>query len=344
MNVLVTGGAGFIGSHTVVALSEAGFQPILIDDFSNSQPSALQGLEQVLGYAPRCYVEDCRNPDTLRRIFREDQIEGVIHFAAFKAVGESMEHPLKYYDNNLGSLITLLQVMTETGVRDLIFSSSCTVYGQPDQLPVTEASPVVPAESVYGNTKQIGEEIIADTVRAMQQFAGGAALRAISLRYFNPVGAHPSAHIGELPLGIPNNLIPFITQSAAGLRPPLTVHGGDYDTSDGTGVRDYIHVMDLAEAHVAALQYLTRSAERTCYEVYNVGAGEGHSVLEVIRAFEQVTGRAFAYQMGPRRAGDVAAVYADVSKAEAELGWKVRRSLHEALADAWRWQQRLQTK
>ncbi|HND86795.1 MAG TPA: UDP-glucose 4-epimerase GalE [Saprospiraceae bacterium] len=341
MNILVTGGAGFIGSHTVVALQEAGFRPIILDDFSNSQPSALQGLEKILGYPPRCYAEDCNHADTLRRIFREEDIRGVIHFAAFKAVGESMEQPLKYYANNVGSLITLLQVMLEMGVGDLIFSSSCTVYGEPDRLPVTEHTPVQPAASVYGNTKQVGEEILHDTVRALRNVPSGATLRTISLRYFNPIGAHPSAHIGELPLGVPNNLVPFITQSAAGLRPALRVHGDDYATPDGTGIRDYIHVMDLAEAHVAALRHLRGSVRQPSYAVYNVGTGRGYSVLEVIRAFESVSGGRFEYQIGPRRPGDVPAVYADVSKATQELGWTARRSLHEALADAWRWQQRL---
>lgn len=339
MNILVTGGAGFIGSHTAVALVEAGFTPVILDDFSNSQPSVLQGLRDILGHEPHCYAENCHNPDTLRRIFREKNIGGVIHFAAFKAVGESMEQPLKYYDNNLGSLVALLQVMLEEGVPNLIFSSSCTVYGTPEQLPVTEETPVQPAASVYGNTKQIGEEILHDTVRSVHDTA--AALRVVSLRYFNPIGAHPSARIGELPLGVPNNLVPFITQSAAGLRPPLTVHGGDYDTPDGTGIRDYIHVMDLAEAHVAAMQLLLNKPETAYYDVFNVGTGQGHSVLELIRTFEEVSGQTLRYEIGPRRAGDVPAVYADVTKAAAQLGWLAHRSLREALEDAWRWQQGL---
>ena len=337
MNILVTGGAGFIGSHTAVALVEAGFTPVIVDDFSNSQPSVLKGLGDILGFVPRCYTETCHNADTLRRIFREENIGGVIHFAAFKAVGESMEQPLKYYDNNLGTLVTLLQVMLEEGVPNLIFSSSCTVYGSPEKLPVTEETPVQPAVSVYGNTKQIGEDILRDTVRSVRGAA--SALRVVSLRYFNPIGAHPSGRIGELPLGVPSNLVPFITQSAAGLRPPLTVYGGDYDTPDGTGIRDYIHVMDLAEAHVAAMQLLLNKSDLAYYDVFNVGTGQGHSVLELIRTFDEVSGQALRYDIGPRRSGDVPAVYADVTKAAAQLGWLARRSLREALEDAWRWQQ-----
>jgi UDP-glucose 4-epimerase len=334
-SILVTGGAGFIGSHTIVALTEAGFRPVLFDDFSNSQQRVLDGLRHILGHDVPCYVQDCNDRAALLDVFQRENIRGVIHFAAFKAVGESMQEPLRYYRNNLGSLLTLLEVMLETGVPDLIFSSSCTVYGEPEMLPVTEAAPVLPATSVYGNTKQIGEEILRDTV------AAGKPLRIISLRYFNPIGAHPSAHIGELPLGVPNNLVPFITQTAVGLRPQLTIFGNDYPTSDGTCVRDYIHVMDLAEAHVAALRALQLGSGAGHYDVFNVGTGQGASVLEVVRAFEEVTGHKLNYSIGPRRPGDVVAVYADATKAHEQLGWTAKRSLREALTDAWRWEQGL---
>lgn len=336
MNILVTGGAGFIGSHTVVALSEAGFTPVIVDDFSNSNHSALRGIEKILGQKPRCYPDNCHDAEVLRRVFREQEIGGVIHFAAFKAVGESMREPLKYYDNNLGSLITLLQTMLECGVSNIIFSSSATVYGEPSVLPVTEDTPVPPAMSVYGNTKQIGEKILLDTA------AAGKPLKAISLRYFNPIGAHTSANIGELPIGVPNNLVPFITQTAAGLRPTLTVFGNDYPTPDGTCLRDYIHVMDLAEAHVAALQFLINNEKSMVYDVFNVGTGQGASVLELIKTFEEISGQQLNHRIGERRAGDVAAVYADVTKIRQQLGWSAKRSIREALEDAWRWQQTLE--
>ena len=336
MNILVTGGAGFIGSHTVVALAEAGFTPIIIDDFSNSDRRVLRGLEKVLSQKPRCYAENCHDADVLRRIFKEENIGGVIHFAAFKSVGESMQEPLKYYDNNIGSLLVLLQTMLECGVSNLIFSSSATVYGEPERLPVTEDSLIPPAESVYGNTKQIGEEIIRDLA------AAGKPLKGISLRYFNPIGAHPSAYIGELPIGVPNNLVPYITQTAAGLRPALTVFGNDYPTPDGSCLRDFIHVMDLAEAHVAAMKYLINNAVPTIYDVFNVGTGHGNSVLELIKMFEAVSGQPLNYSIGDRREGDVAAVYADATKINDLLGWTAKRNLREALEDAWRWQQSLE--
>lgn len=333
MNILVTGGAGFIGSHTVVALAGAGFTPIILDDFSNSDRRVLQGLEKILKQQPRCYSENCHAPSVLSRVFREQKIDGVIHFAAFKSVGESMQEPLKYYDNNIGSLIVLLQTMLEHDIPNLIFSSSATVYGQPNVLPVKENTPEQPVASVYGHTKLIGEEILRDVAAAQKP------LKAISLRYFNPIGAHPSAHIGELPLGVPNNLVPFITQTAAGMRPMLTVFGQDYPTPDGTCLRDYIHVMDLAEAHVAAMQYLLKQNEPTIYEVFNVGMGRGVSVLELVKTFEMVSGMPLNYRIGERRPGDVAAVYADVSKIRTQLGWSARREVEEALRDAWRWQQ-----
>ncbi len=334
--ILVTGGAGFIGSHTVVALAEAGYRPVVLDNFSNSRQSVLEGLRRLLGFEVPCYVADCRDRAALLRALEREHVEGVIHFAAYKAVGESVQEPLRYYRNNLDALLTLLEVMLEVGVRDVIFSSSCTVYGEPEQLPVTEASPVLPALSPYGNTKQIGEEILRDAVSA------GKPLRVVSLRYFNPIGAHPSALIGELPIGVPNNLVPYITQTAAGLRPELVIFGDDYATPDGTCIRDYIHVMDLAEAHVAALRSLHRLGHSASYfDVFNIGTGRGASVLEVVQAFEEVSGRPLPYRIGPRRPGDVAAVYADATKAQERLGWVARRSLREALADAWRWEQHL---
>lgn len=336
-SILVTGGAGFIGSHTVVALAEAGYRPVVYDNFSNSQQSVLEGLRQILGYDVPCYVADCAQRLALFEAMEREQVQGVIHFAAFKAVGESVQEPLRYYRNNLDALLTLVEVMLELGVHDLIFSSSCTVYGEPQQLPVTETSPILPAISPYGNTKQIGEEILRDVVHA------GKPLRIVSLRYFNPIGAHPSALIGELPIGVPNNLVPYITQTAAGLRPELVVFGDDYPTPDGTCIRDYIHVMDLAEAHVAALRSLERLGTLAShYDVFNIGTGEGASVLDVVRAFEEASGRSLPHRIGPRRPGDVAAVYADATKAREQLGWAARRTLREALADAWRWEQHLQ--
>ncbi len=335
MNILVTGGAGFIGSHTVVALSEAGFTPVIVDDFSNSNHSVLRGIEKILGHKPRYYPDSCHDAEVLRRIFTEQKIGGVIHFAAFKAVGESMREPLKYYDNNLGSLIVLLQTMLEHDIPNVIFSSSATVYGEPRVLPVAEDASTPPAASVYGNTKQIGEEILRDVV------AADKPMKVISLRYFNPIGAHSSANIGELPIGVPNNLVPFITQAAAGLRPALTVFGNDYDTPDGTCLRDFIHVMDLAESHVAALQFLIKSEESRVYDVFNVGTGQGASVLELIKTFEEISDQPLNYHFGERRPGDVPAVYADVTKIREQLGWSAKRSMREALEDAWRWQQSL---
>lgn len=335
MNILVTGGAGFIGSHTVVSLAEAGFNPIIVDDFSNSEKSVLLGLKEILGREVPCHVIDCNNYTELRKVFHDEKIAGVIHFAAFKAVGESMKEPLAYYRNNLGSMLTLLDVMLAEGVNNLIFSSSCTVYGEADELPVTEETSVKPAASVYGNTKRIGEEILRDV-------AAANPLKIISLRYFNPIGAHPSAAIGELPLGVPSNLVPYVTQTAIGMRESLTVFGDDYPTPDGTCVRDYIHVVDLAEAHVAALKYLLESQKNALYDVFNIGTGQGNSVLELIKTFEAVSGQPLNYAIGPRRAGDVTAVWGDVQKANRLLGWKAKLGLREALEDAWRWQKRLQ--
>jgi UDP-glucose 4-epimerase len=335
-SIIVTGGAGYIGSHTVAALAEAGFRPVIVDDFSNSNRRVLDGLADILGFAPVCYTADCCDAEAMRRIFKQEKPAGVIHFAAYKAVGESMAQPLRYYHNNLLSLLVLLEIMQETGVQRLIFSSSCTVYGTPDRLPVSEDAPIQPPASVYGNTKQIGEEILRDAC------AAGLPLQVIALRYFNPIGAHPSGRIGELPLGTPNNLVPFVTQTAAGIRPKLVVFGDDYDTPDGTCIRDYIHVMDLAEAHVRALQLLEDRPEGAHFEALNVGTGAGVSVLEIIRAFEAAAGVPLRYAIGPRRPGDVPAIFADPGRAAQRMDWKARRGIAEALQDAWRWQKNLE--
>jgi UDP-glucose 4-epimerase len=334
MKILVTGGAGFIGSHTAVSLYNAGFTPVLLDNFSNSNPGVLSGLEEILGFPVIFYEGDCNDTRIYNRIFSEHEIGGIIHFAAFKAVGESMEQPLKYYQNNIGSLLALLDAMQHHDIRNLIFSSSCTVYGEPDNVPVTEKTPVKPASSVYGNTKQIGEEIL-------QDIAGAMPFSIISLRYFNPIGAHPSGLIGELPIGVPNNLVPFVTQTAAGIREIITVFGNDYPTPDGTCIRDYIHVMDLAEAHVAALNHLLKVDRVPYYDVFNVGTGNGNSVLEVIETFDQVNHMQVPRRFGPRRNGDVMAIWGNVDKSAEVLGWKAKRSLAEALKDAWNWQSRL---
>ncbi|QHL88320.1 UDP-glucose 4-epimerase GalE [Nibribacter ruber] len=333
--ILVTGGAGYIGSHTVVELVNAGYTPIIVDNFSNSEERVLNGIAQILGQQVVCHKVDCTDAKVLQEVFtKEGDIAGVIHFAAFKAVGESVAEPLKYYHNNVAGLVTLLQVMEANKVTRLVFSSSCTVYGIPEKLPVTEETPTQKANSPYGNTKKIDEEILRDVATS------GSALRTIALRYFNPIGAHESALIGELPLGVPNNLVPFITQTAAGLRDSLTVYGTDYDTPDGSCIRDYVHVVDLAKAHVAAIKRLEKE-EPAAFEVFNVGTGQGSSVLEVVKAFEKATSKPFPYKTGPRRAGDVPAIYADVTKATEELGFKTSLSLEESLASSWAWQQAL---
>jgi UDP-glucose 4-epimerase len=337
--IIVTGGAGFIGSHTVVELYRAGFEPIIIDDFSNSEKSVLQGIENIIGTSVSCYAADCNNQQVMDTIFaHEKNITGIIHFAAFKAVGESVQQPVKYYRNNLNSLLVMMEMMITHKVPHLVFSSSCTVYGQPEVLPVNEQSPILPAQSPYGNTKQLCEQMIEQIIKA------GKPLKAISLRYFNPIGAHPSGHIGELPIGIPGNLVPFITQTAAGLRPMITVFGNDYNTSDGTCVRDYIHVVDLAKAHVKALELLDRTQDSQYYDVFNVGTGAGNTVLEVIKTFEIVTGRKLNYKIGPRRSGDIEKIYAEVDKARDVLRWQSGLTLRDALKDAWNWQQKLQNK
>jgi len=330
--ILVTGGAGYIGSHTVVELVQAGYEPVIVDNFSNSEESALQGIAAILGREVPCHRVDCTDAAALRKVFEQEQnIAGVIHFAAYKAVGESVSEPLKYYHNNVGSLVTLLQVMQESKVFNLVFSSSCTVYGIPEKLPVTEQTPVQKANSPYGNTKKICEEILTDLA------SSGSSMKSIALRYFNPIGAHPSAKIGELPLGVPSNLVPFITQTAAGIRQELTIFGNDYDTADGTNVRDYVHVVDLAKAHVVAVERLLQSKVQDL-EFFNVGTGRGNTVLEAVQAFERATGQKLNYKIGPRRAGDVPKIYADVTKATQELGFKTTSTLEEAMKSAWDWQ------
>lgn len=334
--VLVTGGLGYIGSHTVVTLLEHGFEVVIVDDLSNSQADVLDRIEQITNQRPPFYeLNLCDEPAVEQLFDKEKGIESIIHFAASKAVGESVAKPLLYYKNNLLSLIHLLEQMQFHNIRDIVFSSSCTVYGQPDKLPVTEQSPMKPAESPYGNTKQIGEQILRDACRADD------SLRVIALRYFNPVGAHESALIGELPNGVPNNLVPFITQTAAGERQQLSVFGHDYNTPDGTAVRDYIHVVDLAEAHEIALRRLMNDQQQENFEFFNIGTGEGHSVLEVVKTFERVNDLSLNYQLVDRRPGDVEKVYADTHYANTELGWKATRNLEKMLTSAWKWQQRI---
>jgi len=329
--ILVTGGLGYIGSHTVVALQEKGYEVVIIDNLSNTRLSVLDGITKISGKKPIYFNIDLKEKSSLAPLFKNHKIEGVIHFAAYKAVGESVDEPLKYYQNNLSSLVNLLQVMQENKSQNIIFSSSCTVYGQADALPITETAPIKPAESPYGNTKQIGEEILRDTTKA-------SALKAIALRYFNPIGAHKSALIGELPLGVPQNLIPFVTQTAAGIRKELSVFGNDYPTHDGTAVRDYIHVVDLAKAHVKAVERLLENKQETAFEVFNVGTGTGSSVLEVIKTFESVNKIKLNYKIVGRRAGDITAAYADTTKANKVLGWQAELSLEAALKSAWDWQ------
>jgi UDP-glucose 4-epimerase len=334
--ILVTGGAGYIGSHTAVELIESGYEVVIIDDLSNSRREVLDGIERITGVRPGFDCFDLCDRSALHAWFTNHRdVAAVIHFAASKAVGESVEQPLLYYRNNLLSLINLLEEMQHAGTVHMVFSSSCTVYGQPDVLPVTERSPIKPAESPYGNTKQISEEILRDAVSAT------GSLRAIALRYFNPVGAHDSAEIGELPLGIPNNLVPFITQTAAGLREQLRIFGSDYNTPDGTAIRDYIHVCDLAKAHVVAVGRMLTGAQAWPYEVFNLGTGNGYSVMEVVKAFERVTGRQLDYTHADRRAGDIEKVWADTSYANKELGWKAERDLDDMMRTAWNWQEKL---
>jgi UDP-glucose 4-epimerase len=334
--ILVTGGTGYIGSHTVVELMDEGMEVVVVDNLANSNREVLEGIERITGKKPEFEEMDLRDRQATFAVFEKyPQIEAVIHFAAFKAVGESVEKPLDYYENNLLSMIHLLAAMKRYGVSHMVFSSSCTVYGEPDSLPVTEEAPIKKANSPYGNTKQICEEIMQDTQ------ASSPDLRMISLRYFNPIGAHPSAEIGELPTGVPNNLVPFITQTAIGLRKELRVFGDDYDTPDGTAIRDYINVVDLARAHVIAIHRLLENKQKKNYEVFNLGTGKGLSVMEIIRAFEKVTGQKLNYQVVHRREGDVEKVYADTGYANRELGWKAERGIEETLQSSWKWEQHI---
>ena len=331
--ILVTGGLGFIGSHTVVELQNAGYEVVIIDNLSNSRIDVLDNITSITGTKPEYHNIDLREKTTVQQFFEDHSIDGVIHFAASKAVGESVEKPLLYYENNISTLVYLLQEMKKHQRSNFIFSSSCTVYGQADELPITENAPIKPAESPYGNTKQIGEEIIQESCKA-------DGLKAVALRYFNPIGAHETAKIGELPIGIPQNLIPYVTQTAAGIRKELSVFGGDYDTIDGTAVRDYIHVVDLAKAHIAALERLLENNNKQNFEVFNVGTGKGSSVLEVIKAFEKISETRLNYKIVDRREGDITAAYADTTLANRELGWKTEKNLEEALLSAWEWQKK----
>jgi len=336
MKILVTGGLGYIGSHTVVELQNNGYDVIIIDNLSNSTIDVLDSVESITGIRPNYQELELRDKTAVASFFKAHQdIRGIIHFAASKAVGESVEKPLLYYENNLNTLIYILQECEKYKIANFIFSSSCTVYGEPDSLPITEAAPVKKATSPYGNTKQIAEEILTDLSLVSE------TLNTIALRYFNPIGAHSSAAIGELPKGAPQNLVPFITQTAAGIRKELSVFGDDYPTEDGSCIRDYIHVVDLAKAHVVALERLLNKRNHENYEVFNIGTGRGSSVLEVVHAFEKVTDQKLNYKIVDRRPGDVVSVYADTNKANNELGWKSENSMEDALESAWKWEQKV---
>ena len=337
MKVLVTGGLGFIGSHTVVELQNEGFEVIIIDNLSNTSLSVLDGIKNITGKVPQYENLDLREKEKVQDFFiRHQDISGVIHFAASKAVGESVENPLLYYENNVNGLVYVLQQLQQKPEANFIFSSSCTVYGQAEKMPITEDAALQQAISPYGNTKAIGEEIITDTAKVTN-------INAILLRYFNPIGSHPSAEIGELPLGVPQNLVPFITQTGFGLRKELAVYGNDYPTPDGTAVRDYIHVVDLAKAHVIALQRLLNKKNKSKVETFNLGTGTGSSVLEVINSFEKVSGKKLPYKIVGRREGDVTSAYANTNAANNVLGWKAQFTLDEAMASAWKWEQKVRS-
>ena len=334
--ILVTGGTGYIGSHTVVELQQAGYEVIIIDNLSNSNIEVLDGIEAITGVRPEFVLGDVTDKDALQGVFTAyPGIKGIINFAASKAVGESVQKPLLYYRNNLVSLLNILELMPQFGVKGIVFSSSCTVYGEPDVNPVTESTPFKPATSPYGNTKQISEEIITDTI------ASGAPFRSILLRYFNPVGAHSSAHIGELPNGVPQNLVPYLTQTAAGIRPQLNVFGDDYPTPDGSCIRDFIDVVDLARAHVMGVKRIVDDSMAEPVEVFNLGTGRGVSVFELINTFEQATGVPVPHVVAPRRAGDITQVWADPTKANTVLGWEAKIPLAQTMQNAWRWQCRI---
>jgi UDP-glucose 4-epimerase len=337
--ILVTGGTGYIGSHTAVELIQIGFEVVIIDNLANSKLEVLDEIKEITGTKPAFEKLDLCNADALNLFFKKyPKIAAIIHFAAYKAVGESVQNPLKYYENNILSLINLIKGMQEYNIPNMVFSSSCTVYGQPDILPVTERAPVKKAESPYGNTKQIDEEILQDCLKISQD------LNCISLRYFNPIGAHPSGLIGELPLGVPANLVPYITQIAAGLRSHLSVFGNDYNTPDGTAIRDYINVVDLSKAHVIAIERLLSHKQKSNFEIFNLGTGKGNSVLELITEFEKANGIKINYKIVPRRAGDIEKVWADTKLANEELGWKAETSLEDTLRSAWIWEKNCKAK
>lgn len=337
MAILVTGGLGYIGSHTVVELIQNNFDVVIIDDLSNTEKNVLDGIEKITGVRPVFYPFDLKRRQLLTQVLEAHKIEGCIHFAAYKAVGESQEKPVDYYENNLFSLINILQEFKEKNISNFIFSSSCTVYGQADEMPINEDTPLKLPESSYGKTKQMGEEIIKD-------FATAHHKKVSLLRYFNPIGAHPSSLIGELPLGVPNNLIPYVSQTAAGIREQLSIFGDDYPTPDGTAIRDYIYVVDLAKAHVASLKKLISSDADTVIDIFNLGTGKGSSVLEVVKGFETANDVEVKYEFKPRRAGDITIAYANASRAEQELGWKAATSLEEALKTTWQWQKYLESR
>jgi UDP-glucose 4-epimerase len=336
-NILVTGGTGYIGSHTCVELLRKGYNVFVIDNLSNSRAEVIDAVEKITGRKIFFHQFDLCDEDSVEKFFNENKIDATIHFAAFKAVGESVEEPLKYYRNNLNSLINLLEVYQKENLSNFIFSSSCSVYGQSEKQPIDENAPLAKAESPYGNTKQIGEEILSDTIR-VSDFSG------IALRYFNPAGAHESALMGEYPLNAPNNLVPVITQTAIGLRPSMTVFGNDYNTPDGTCIRDYIHVVDIAKAHIVAVERLLDKKNRNKFEIFNLGTGKGKTVFEVIHAFEKTTGVKLNYKIGERRAGDVEKIWADASLANSELGWKAEISIEEIMSSAWKWENALSEK
>ena len=337
--ILVTGGTGYIGSHTTVELQKAGYDVVIIDNLSNSNIEVLDGIEAITGIRPVFVKGDCTDIETLRKLFKENPgIKGIINFAASKAVGESVHKPILYYRNNLGTLLNLLECMPEYGVKGIVFSSSCTVYGEPDKNPIDETAPIKPATSPYGNTKQISEEIITDVIHS------GAPIKSIILRYFNPIGAHESALIGELPVGVPQNLVPYLTQAAAGIRKELTVFGDDYNTPDGSCIRDYIDVVDLAKAHVTAMKRMLDNPDTDAIEIFNLGTGRGLSVLELINNFERATGVKVPYHIGARRVGDIEKIWADPTKANTVLGWKAEVPVDATMRNAWAWQCRLAEK
>ncbi len=332
--ILVTGGAGYIGSHTVVELQNAGFEVVIVDNLSNSRIEVIDRIAEITGTKPAFYKVDILEKEPLEKVFQEHpDIEGIIHFAAYKAVGESVKNPLKYYRNNIDGLLNIMDCMQTTKAKNIVFSSSCTVYGQPDELPVTEKAPIKKALSPYGNTKQIAEEILSDSVYAYKN------MKCIALRYFNPIGAHPTALIGELPLGVPDNLVPYITQTAIGLRKELSIFGDDYNTPDGTAIRDYIHVVDLAKAHVVAVERMLNNKNKNDFEVFNIGTGTGYSVMEIVKTFMEVNKVDLNYKIVGRREGDIEKVWADTQWANKELGWIAELDLPEMLRSAWKWEQ-----